>query len=111
MLLSLNLAPELRESVGAAESCVFGSGVWYRQGGGRLTQAVPLPDAKDAEAKFCVPEQVELIIINPHAPCGGGLADLLGQGVFDSLRTLVTDSSTTSLGVPSLAAWIPAERQ
>jgi len=104
VLLSLNLAPELREAVGDAEACAFGSGAWYREGG-RLTQAVPRPGAV---AEFCVPERVELVIVNPHAPKGGGLADLLGQRVLASLHSLAAGSSTEPLGVPSLTAWTPA---
>ena len=105
VLLSLNLAPELREAVGNAEACVFGSGAWFREGG-RLTQAVPRPGAV---AVFCVPERVELVLVNPNAPNGGGLADLLGQRVLASLHSLAAGSSTEPLSVSSLTAWTPAE--
>ena len=108
VLWSLNLAPELRDAVGTAETCVFSSGPWYLQGG-HLTQKQPasrLPKVMADKPVCCVPERVELIVVNPHATSGGGLADLLGSDVLVSLHEMAKDELAKPLDVPSLMAWI-----
>jgi hypothetical protein len=106
VLWSLNLAPQLRNAVGSAEACAFGSGSWFLRDG-RLVQTAPTPASRVEEARFCVPQGVELVIVNPHAPSGGGLADLLGLDVLTSLRTVAAaGSSSEPLGVSSLLGWI-----
>ena len=98
-LWSLNLAPEMRDALGGSEASVYGAeaGVhgdvkwgWARKGKAqRLSHGVE-------PAVFTVPKGVELVIANPHAPHGGGLVDVLGRSLLDTVRESV--ESRTSLG-------------
>ena len=105
VLWSLNFASQLREAIGTAEASVFKSGPWFLRDG-RLTQDMPLPAVKAEKAMFSVPESVELVVVNPHTPSSGGLADLLGLRVLNSLHSIAAGSSTEPLGMPSLLSWI-----
>lgn len=62
-------------------------------------------DGDTAEVKFTVPEGMELVITNPHAPEGGGRAELLGNTLLQLLRA----KQSAAVDVQSLESWMQAE--
>lgn len=103
VLWSLCLAPELREALGSAPHARFGQGSWVL-----VDQKLQLHrDGDGAEVKFTVPADMEILITNPHAPAGGGLAELLGNNLLQLLRS----SPSLVADVQVLEAWMQAEAQ
>ena len=100
VLWSLNLAPELRDALDDVEACQFSSGRW-----GLNRARLARCNTTESRAKFTMPEQMELILVNPYFPTGGGLAGLIGVPALRSLRALA-DTSGQPLGVPSLIQWM-----
>jgi hypothetical protein len=99
VLWSLNLAAQLRASLGSAESAVFDEGRWYFRGGALVK------DATSAEPPaFEVLSGQELVVANPHAPQGGGLRELLGGGVMNALRSMSGPSGR--LQIAHLSEWM-----
>jgi hypothetical protein len=99
VLWSLDLATQLRASLGSAESAVFDKGKWYFRGGALVK------DATSTETPaFEVSSGQELVVANPHAPLGGGLQELLGSGVMDALRSMSGPSGR--LHIAHLSEWM-----
>lgn len=96
VLWSLHLAPELRKAVGTAASAVYARGDWHCSGG-------ELKLGAKRGASFSVAASQELIVANPHAPCGGGLQELLGSTVLDQLRAMKSISAADEIA--HLADW------
>jgi len=96
VLWSLNLAPQLRAAMGTADAAVFGKGVWKFRGD-TLVRARKNPS-------FVVADKQELVVVNPHAPSGGGLVELLGSSVFSELASM--SHSTGRLLIAHLVDWM-----
>lgn len=101
VIWSLRLAPELREALGSAPHARFGQGSWVLVGKKLQLRT----DGDKAEVKFTVPEGMELVITNPHAPAGGGLAELLGNTLLQLLRA----KQSAAVDVQLLETWMQAE--
>jgi len=102
VLWSLSLAPKLRDTLGEVEARAFRSGRWgfKKPASGRVFRC---NTADSTIAKFTVPEQIELVIVNPLSSTG--LAGLIGERALRSLRTLA-DTNVQPIGVPSLIEWM-----
>lgn len=106
VLWSLNLAPQLRDALAGAPHAVFGAGVWQLVDSKltRFDEATAGGGAADAAAVFVVPAGTELVIANPHAVGGGGLAELLGPRLLSELR----DAGGSQVDVRLLQQWTAA---
>lgn len=128
VLWSLCLSSELQEALAEASYARYGPGCWVLDA---KTKALRLATAKDLKAakakalkvakkqpslgdtgsgdgvvgKFTVPPGMELIIANPHAPTGGGLAELLGYSLLQKLQ----QSRDSLADVRTLDDWMAVE--
>lgn len=99
VLWSLHLAPQLSAALGSATSAVYGRGSWHLRSGALVNRK-----SRAAECVFSVDASQELVVANPHAPCGGGLRELLGSGVLNKLRDM--RSSSAAHDIAHLAEWM-----
>jgi hypothetical protein len=103
VLWSLHLAPQLRAALSSATSAVYDHGNWRQLRSGALQKR----NARDAGGRaftVTVAASQELVVANPHAPCGGGLRELLGSGVFNKLHCMT--SSSAAHEIAHLAEWM-----
>jgi hypothetical protein len=105
VLWSLHLAPQLRAALGSATSAVYDHGNWRQLRSGTLQKRKARHTGGDAFTVTVAASQ-ELVIANPHAPCGGGLRELLGSGVFNKLHGMT--SSSAAHEIAHLAEWMPS---
>jgi hypothetical protein len=109
VLWSLSLAPQLRDALAGAPHAVFGAGAWQLIDSTlrRFDEATAdggAAAAAAAAAAFVVPAGTELVIANPHAVSGGGLAELLGTRLLSEVRA----ASGSQVDVRLLQQWTAA---
>jgi hypothetical protein len=109
VLWSLNLAAEVKRALGDNPAATFRAGSWFASASGELAR-LPLRGSSDV-ALFAVPEGMELVIANPHAPTGGGLAEVLGKRILVEARAATEERGVEVLGdVAKLEEWLHVER-
>jgi hypothetical protein len=105
VLWSLNLAPQLRDALAGAPRAVFSAGAWHLVGDKlRRADGAAGGESGAGGAAFVVPAGTELVVANPHAAGGGGLAELLGTRLLSEVRA----ASGSQVDVRLLQQWTAA---
>lgn len=106
VLWSLNLSPQLQQTVHGLRSRLFTAGAWlWRKDS---LQHVAAADATDSASTFVVHDGMQLLVANPALH--GGLEELLGAPALRALRQLARDDGG-DLRVEQLAEWAAVELQ
>lgn len=95
---SLNLAPELHCAVSDVDAYLLESGSWSLQDA-CLVRCPPL----DPLSLLEVSAHVEVVVVNPRSPAGGGLAGLIGPHALHGLQEIANDKP---FDVSCLAEWM-----
>ena len=101
VLWSVHLAKQVSQAVGAADAEIFAPGEWMFSNG----KLHPVAANAAAATAFTVPLGMELIVVNPSAPAGGGLPELLGNRIVNNLRE--GKGTGGKLAIDLLMEWMP----